>query len=131
MKLWLEEKENKRDTYHQDDVLWGKGMTDMVVRVVAATERDQKEERKADTDGARLESSIHPDLTQTGGLEEPEARKHRQPGRQLKSMPMPKPKTNQTPKPNPVPALRPMPTVMLRAILAAKGAMTSAPTPTR
>jgi hypothetical protein len=37
MKTWLEEKEEKRDVYHQDDVLWGKGIMDMVKRVVAAT----------------------------------------------------------------------------------------------
>ena len=35
MITWLEEKEEKRDAYHQDDVLWLKGITDMVKRVVA------------------------------------------------------------------------------------------------
>jgi len=34
MKLWLEEKEEMQDAYHQDDLLWGKGITDMVARVV-------------------------------------------------------------------------------------------------
>jgi len=51
MKTWLQEKEENWDTYHQDDVLWGKDITDMVGRVVAATERRQREERKADTMG--------------------------------------------------------------------------------
>jgi len=40
MKTWLEEKEKMRNAYHQDDVLWGNGIADMVPRVVVATERD-------------------------------------------------------------------------------------------
>jgi hypothetical protein len=49
MKLWLEQKAKKRDAHPQHDILWGKGITDMVARVVAATDRDQAEEREADT----------------------------------------------------------------------------------
>jgi hypothetical protein len=74
MKTWLEEKEEKRDVNHQDDVLWGKGITNMVKRVVAATERDQRERRLADTEVVGLEASIHADLTQTGRLKKPEER---------------------------------------------------------
>jgi len=74
MKTWLEEKEEKRDAYHQDDILWGKGITNMVKRVVATTERGQREERKADTEGVGLEASIHVDLTQTGEPKKPEER---------------------------------------------------------
>jgi hypothetical protein len=66
MKSWLEEKDKKRDMYHQDDLLWGEGITDMVARAVAATERGQKEERRTDTEGTGLEASIHADLTQRG-----------------------------------------------------------------
>ena len=95
MKSWLAEKEKKRDAYRQDDLLWGEGITDMVAKAVAATERGQKEERRADTKGVGLEASIHPDLTQTGGPEQPEERQQLQPGRQLKSMPTPKSKPNQ------------------------------------
>ena len=111
----MEEKEKKRDAYHQDDLLWGEGITDMVARAVAATERGQKEERRADTEGVGLEASIHADLTQTGGPEKPEERQQLQPGRQLKSMPTPKPKPkpksnpNQSPKSNSAPALSPAP----------------------
>jgi hypothetical protein len=137
MKSWLEEKEKKRDAYHQDDLLWGEGITDMVARAVAATERGQKEERRADTEGVGLEASIHADLTQTGGPEKTEERHQLQPGRQLKSMPTPKPKPkpnpNPSPKPNPAPAPapapRPAPTPTPRATSALRGA-TSAPTPT-
>jgi hypothetical protein len=140
MKSWLEEKEKKWDAYHQDDLLWGEGITDMVAKAVAATERGQKEESRVDTEGVGLEASIHADLTQTGGPEEPEERQQLQPGRQLKSMPTPKPKSqpksnlNPSPKTNPAPAAapapRPAPTPMPQATSAPRGATTSAPTPT-
>jgi len=38
----------------------------MVTRVVAATEGGQREERKADTNGAGLEASMHAETSQTG-----------------------------------------------------------------
>jgi hypothetical protein len=66
MKLWLEEKETKRDAHHQDNLQWGKGITDMVARAVAPSDWAQKVERKADTEDVSLEASIHADLTQTG-----------------------------------------------------------------
>jgi hypothetical protein len=131
MKLWLEETEKTRDACHQDDLVWGDGIPEMVARVVAATERDQKEERKADTEGVGPEASIHADLTQTGGPEEPEERQQLQPGRQLKSVPMPKPIPDTTPKPKPAPALRPAPTSTPTTTLAPKWAKSAAPTPTR
>jgi hypothetical protein len=137
MKLWLEEKEQKGDAYHQDDVMWGKEITDMVARVVAATEHDQAEEREADTEGPGLEASIPADLTQKGRPEKPEEYQQLQPGRQPQSMPMPKPKPKmkkiQTPNPNPTPAPRPAPTLTPtpRATVASKWATTPAPTPTR
>jgi len=139
MKSWLEEKEKRRDAYHQDDLLWGEGITDIVARAVAATERGQKEEWRTDTEGVGLEASIHADLTQTGAPEKPEERQQLQPGRQLKSMPTPKPKPKPNPNPSPsplpnpapapAPAPRPAPTPTLRATSAQRGA-TSAPTPT-
>jgi hypothetical protein len=92
MKLWLEEKKKKGDTYHQDDLLWGEGIMDIVARAVAATERGQIKDRSADTEGVGLEVLIHEDVTPTGGLEQPDERKQLQPGRQIKSMPTPKPK---------------------------------------
>jgi len=57
--MWLEAREENRDAYHLNDVLWGKDITDMVTRVVAATEWGQREERKADTEGIGLEVLIH------------------------------------------------------------------------
>jgi len=127
----LNEKEKTRDKYHQDDLLWGEGITDMIARVVAATERNQKEERKADTKGVGLEALILAGLTQTGGPEEPEERQLLQPGRQLKSVPMPKPKADPTPKLKPAPVPRPAATPTGRTTSAHKGAMSAAPIPTR
>jgi len=139
IKSWLEEKEKKRDAYHQDDLLWGEGITDMVARAVAASERGQKEERRADSEGVGLYALIHADLTQTGEPEKLEERQQLQPGRQLKSMPTPKPKPkpnpnlypklNPAPAPAPAPAPWPSPTWTPKATLAPRGA-TSAPTQT-
>jgi len=129
MKKWLEEKEEKLDMYHQDDVLWGKGITDMVKRVVATTEWGQREERKADTQGVGLEASIHADLPQRGAPKKPEERQQLQPAGQLKSVPTPKPDPKQSPAP--APALKPAPTPRPGATSTPKGVTTSAPTPTR
>lgn len=85
--------------YHQDDLLWGKGSTDKVTRVVVATRRTQREKGKADTTGVGLVASFHADLMQTAGLQHPEERQKPLPARQLK----PKPK----PTPNPAPKLEP------------------------
>jgi len=119
IKTWLEKREEKWDAYHQDDILWGRGITDMVTKVVTATEGGQREreETKADTDGPSLEASMHADATQKGGPEKPEERQQSQPGRQLK----PKP------KPMPNPALTPTPRTTSTPI----AVTTSVPTPAR
>jgi outer membrane biosynthesis protein TonB len=116
MKAWLENREEKWDAYHQNDVLCGRGITDMVTKVVTATEGGQRErqKRKADTDGAGLKASIHTDATQTGGPEKPEERHQSQPGRQLKPKPKPKPNPAPTPTPRttstPIAGTTPVPT---------------------
>jgi len=115
--MWLDEKEEKRDTYHHDDVLWGTDIPYMVVRVVAATERSRREERKADTEGVGLVASIHADMTQTGGPNKPEERHQPEPGRQQK--------VTKKQKPNPAP------TQMLRTASTPTEVTTSVPTPTR
>lgn len=58
-------------------------MTELVKRAGADTERDQNEERNADTEGVRLEASIPADLTRPRGPGKPQERKHLQHGRQL------------------------------------------------
>ena len=131
MKLWLEEKEKMRDAYHQDDLLWGKGITDMVAQVVADTEWDQTEGRTVNTKGVGPEGSIHVDQAQAGGPEKAEERQRLQLRRQLKSLPMPEQKSNPTPKPKaaPAPGLVPVPTPITS--LALRGGMSLAPTPLR
>jgi hypothetical protein len=131
VKLWLEEKEKMRDAYHQDDLVRGKGITDIMARAVAATERYQKEERTVDIEGVGLEALIHADLTQTGGLEKLQMCQQLQPERQLKSMPMPKLKPKRTPKPNPSPAPQPAATPTPSSTLAPKGGTLLMPTPSR
>jgi hypothetical protein len=125
MKSWLVETEEMLDTYHQDDVLWGIDITEMLARVAATMERDKREKRKTDTKGGGLEESIHADLTQKGGPKKPEEPKLLHPALQLKSVPMatlkpelkPNQKSNPDPisKPNPAPALGPTLTPTLRA----------------
>jgi len=131
MSLWLQETEKIRDAYHQDDLLWGKGITDMVTRAVAETERDQNMEQNADAEAGGLEASIQTDLTLRGGPEKPEEGQQLQPGRRLYSMQMPKPEQNPTPKLNPAPEPRPAPTPMLTTTSAPKGAISSELAPTR
>jgi hypothetical protein len=53
-------------TYHQNDILWGKDITGMVASAVAATEWDQREERKADTKGVGLVALMPADAMQIG-----------------------------------------------------------------
>jgi len=129
MKRWLEENEEKRDTYHTNDVRLGKGITVKVARVVAATERNQRERWKADTEGVGLEAVIHAGLTHRDGPKKPEERQQLQPKTPLKSIPTPKPNPNQ----NLTPAAAPILTVTLRprATSTLNEAMTSAPTTTR
>jgi len=127
MKTWLEEKEEMWDAYHQHDVLWGKDITEMVAKVVAATERDQREKMQLDTEGGGLEASIHAGLMQTGGPKKPEEHQELQSGRPVKSMPVPKPKVKANPDPiptpNPAPAPGRTPTPPPRATSAQKGVM--------
>lgn len=65
IKTWWAVTEEIWDAYQQDDLLLGKGITVMVGIVVTSTERDQREESKADTEDVGLEAVIHGDLTQT------------------------------------------------------------------
>jgi len=101
MKTSLEHNEENSDHYNQDEVLWGKGMMDMVKRAVAATERGQKEDRKAESETVCLKASIWAALMQTRRLKLP-AVGHQPPlGWLLKSMSMPKPKPKPKPKSKP------------------------------
>jgi len=69
-------REEKWDAHHEDDLLRGKGIMELVTRLLAITARAQKEKEtgssKVDTDGVGLESPNHPVLTLTGGLQKPE-----------------------------------------------------------
>ena len=101
MKMWLEELDEKRNMYHHDDMLWGKDIPAVVIRVVAASERSLREEWKANTKGVGLEATIHTDLSQTGGPNQREEHQLLQPGRQLNLKH--KRKQNAAPTPTPTP----------------------------
>jgi hypothetical protein len=79
MNMWLEKEENKQDAYHQNDLLWGEGITDLVTRAVAETEQVQIEERAADTEGVAHHDSPNRDMTVTGGPDNPEEHQQLQP----------------------------------------------------
>lgn len=117
----MEENEEKRDAYHQDDLLWGKSITDMVTRMVAATEQGQREQRTADTEVVGREASIHAVLRQTGGPKKSEEGQQPYAGRQLQSEQ--KPKLNEAPIaiPTPMPGTTVTPTTV----------KTTMPVPTR
>jgi len=72
MKKWLGEKDEKLKVCYQDDLLRGKGITDMVTRMVAATQLWQRDESKVDTEGVGLNGVIHTELMYTGGPKSPE-----------------------------------------------------------
>lgn len=74
MKTYLDQKEEKWDMYHQDDLLWGKGITDIVKRMVTSAEHGQIEQRNADNDSGGVEGSIHGEEMKAGGIEKPEVR---------------------------------------------------------
>jgi hypothetical protein len=69
------------DANHQDDVLWGKGIIDMVGAEMAATEQDEGLERKSDAEGVSLETLIHAVLMQPGGPMKLEECQQLQPGK--------------------------------------------------
>jgi len=91
----MEEREQKRDTRHKDDKVWGVGITNMMVKImkaVAPGEEARKQERDetARLDGGGLEASQHADTPQEGGPEN---------GQQLQQQPKPRLPLKVQPKP--------------------------------
>jgi hypothetical protein len=81
MKVGWMKREEQRNTYHQDHVLWGKDITKMVARVVAASELEKEMNTNAVTKGCALEALIDENLTQAGRPKKLEERQPVQPGR--------------------------------------------------
>ena len=109
MSTWLEEREEKWETRHQDDVLWSTGITNMVAKVMAGMKSGGQKETGTgtrDTDNGGLEASQHADPTQIGGPEKPKENQQLQP----KLQPKPQPKPESKPIPRPTPKTTPTPT---------------------
>ena len=95
MMTWMQEREQKWDTRHEDDNLWGAGITNMIAKVVKGVApgqeaREKERDKTASMDGGGLEASQHADTTQEGGPE-----KHQQ----LQQQPKPRLQLKLQPKP--------------------------------
>jgi len=74
MMAWMQEREQKWDTRHEDNKLWGAGITNMIAKVMKGVApgkegREKEREMTARTDGGGLEASQHADMTQEEGQE--------------------------------------------------------------
>jgi len=74
MRTWMQEREEKWDTCHQDDKLWGVCITNLIARVMKGVtpgwEAGEKEcHNIAGMDGWGLEASPHADTTEEAGPE--------------------------------------------------------------
>jgi hypothetical protein len=74
MMTWMQEREQKWDARHEDDKLWGVGITNMIAKVMKGVAprqeaREKGRDKTAGMHGGGLEVLQHADTTQKGGLE--------------------------------------------------------------
>jgi len=72
--MWMQEKEQKWDAWHENDKLWGAGITTMIAQVIKGVApgqelREKERNKAARVDGGRLEASTHADTIQKAGPE--------------------------------------------------------------
>jgi len=84
---WMQEREQKWDTRHEDDKLWGAGITIMITKTMnGVAQRQQGRERESEmtakTDSGGLQASQHAAMMREEGPEE-----HQQLQQQLKPKP--------------------------------------------
>ena len=108
MTTWMQEREQKWDTHHEDDKLWGAGITNMIAKVMKGVApgqgaREKEREKAARMDGGGLEASKHADRKQEEGPEE-NHRPQQQPKPKLQLKLQCKPQPAPKPKPPPTPA---------------------------
>jgi len=108
MMLWMQEREQKWDTRHEDKRLWVAGITDIITKFMKGVApgqeaREEGRDKTARMNGGWLEASQHADTMQEGGPE-----KHQQ----LQQQPKPRLKLKLQPKPlyEPKPKSAPTPT---------------------
>jgi len=105
MRMSIQEREQKWHAHHEDDKLWGGGITNMIAMVMKAVAPGQeaiekKTDETAGMDGGGLEASQHADTAQEGGPEQ---------HKQLQQLPKPRlplkvqPKSQHEPKPKSAP----------------------------
>jgi len=103
---WMQEREQKWDARHEDDKLWGAGITNMIAKVMKGVApgqevRETDREKTARMDGGVLEASQHADTTREVGHDQ-----RQQPQQQ----PKPKLQLKLQPKPQPAPKPKSTPT---------------------
>jgi len=74
MRTWMQEREQKWDARHEDDKVWGAGITIMIAKVMQGVApgqeaREKERDKTAGMDGGGLEASQHADTTQEAGPE--------------------------------------------------------------
>jgi len=110
MRTWMQQSGQKRDARHEDDKVWGMGITNMLAKVMKGVApgqeaREKERDKTAEMDGGGLEALQHADTTQEGG---PEKRQQLQqqpkPRLRLKLQPKLRHGPKQKPKSAPTPA---------------------------
>jgi len=71
---WMQEREQKLDACHEDNKLWGAGITNMIAKVMEGVApgqeaREKERDKTSKLDGGGREASQHADTTQKGGPE--------------------------------------------------------------
>jgi hypothetical protein len=110
MRTWMQEREQKWDARHEDDKLWGPGITNMIAKVMKGVApgqevREKERDKTAGMDGGGLEASQHADTTQEGGSEKRQ-QLQQQPETILPLKVQPKPQHEPKPKSAPTPTRR-------------------------
>jgi len=75
MMTWMQQREQKWDARHEDDKLWGAGITNMIAKTMTGVVQSQEGIRRegemtARTDGGGLEACQHADTTREEGPEQ-------------------------------------------------------------
>jgi len=120
MKALQEDRETKWDGRHKDNVLWGMGIVDMIVEVLAKARpreaapshgvRREERDKTAKQDGGGLETSQYAGATQDGEPEKCQLQRQPKPKpkpkQQLTLQPEPRHEPEPKPAPTPIPARR-------------------------
>jgi hypothetical protein len=93
----MQEREQKCDAHHEDDMLWGAGTTNMIAKTINEVGqgdkgREREREITARTDGVELEAFQYTAMTREEGPEEhQQLQQQLKPKLQLKLQPRPQP----------------------------------------